>query len=59
VTFNSGRILAAISVLGAVVLAGWFHGDYARVGTITGLVYVLGMIVICFAPDTTKNRLED
>lgn len=59
VTFNSGRILAAVSVLGAGVLAGWFHGDYARVGTITGLVYVAGMVVICFAPDTTKNRLED
>jgi MFS transporter, SHS family, sialic acid transporter len=59
VTFNSGRILAAASVLGAGVLAGWFHGDYARVGAFTGLVYVAGMVVICFAPDTTKNRLED
>jgi len=59
VTFNSGRILAAISVLGAGVLVGWFHGDYARVGMFTGLVYVLGMIVICFAPDTTKHPLED
>ncbi len=59
VTFNSGRILAAISVLGAGVLAGLFHGDYGRVGTFTGLVYVAGMIAICFAPDTSKNRLED
>jgi MFS family permease len=59
VTFNSGRILAAASVLGAGVLAGWFHGDYARVGTVTGLIYVVGMVVICFAPDTTKNRVED
>jgi MFS family permease len=59
VTFNSGRILAAVSVLGAGVLAGWFHGDYARVGTFTGFVYVAGMIAICFAPDTSKNRLED
>lgn len=59
VTFNSGRILAAVSVLGAGVLAGWFQGDYARVGTLTGFVYVAGMIAICFAPDTSKNRLED
>ncbi len=59
VTFNSGRILAAVSVLGAGVLVGWFHGDYARVGIFTGLIYVLGMVVICFAPDTSKNRLED
>jgi MFS family permease len=59
VTFNSGRILAAVSVLGAGVLAGWFHGDYARVGTFTGFVYVAGMVAICFAPDTSKHRLED
>ena len=59
VTFNSGRVLAAASVLGAGALMQAFSGDYARVGTFTGLVYVLGMIVVCFAPDTTKDRLED
>jgi hypothetical protein len=59
VTFNSGRILAAISVLGAGVLAGFFHGDYGKVGTFTGLVYVAGMVAICFAPDTSRYCLED
>lgn len=59
VTFNSGRILAAASVLGAGVLMQAFDGDYARVGTFTGFVYVLGMVVICFAPDTTALGVED
>jgi SHS family sialic acid transporter-like MFS transporter len=59
VTFNSGRILAAGGVLGAGALMQVFGGDYARVGTFTGLVYVLGMVVICFAPDTTAKPLED
>ena len=59
VTFNSGRILAAASVLGAGGLMCLFGGDYARVGMFTGLVYVVGMFVICFAPDTTANKLED
>lgn len=59
VTFNSGRILAAASVLGAGGLMQLFGGDYARVGMFTGLIYVVGMIVICFAPDTTANKLED
>jgi MFS transporter, SHS family, sialic acid transporter len=59
VTFNSGRILAAASVLGAGALMQAFSGDYARVGTFTGLIYVLGMVVICFAPDTTRQRMED
>jgi MFS transporter, SHS family, sialic acid transporter len=58
VTFNSGRILAAASVLGAGALMRAFDGDYARVGMFTGLVYVVGMIVICFAPDTTAKPLE-
>ncbi|HTM56011.1 MAG TPA: MFS transporter [Pirellulales bacterium] len=59
VTFNSGRILAAASVLGAGGLMHLFGGDYARVGTFTGFIYVLGMIVICFAPDTSAGPLED
>ncbi|REK18684.1 MAG: MFS transporter [Planctomycetota bacterium] len=59
VTFNSGRILAAIGVLGAGVMVGLFQGDYARVGTFTGLIYPAGMVVICFAPDTSKARMED
>jgi MFS transporter, SHS family, sialic acid transporter len=59
VTFNSGRILAAASVLGAGGLMAAFDGDYARVGSWTGLIYVLGMVVICFAPDTTARRRED
>jgi MFS family permease len=59
VTFNSGRILAAASVLGAGALMHLFGGDYARVGTFTGFIYVLGMIVICFAPDTSAGPLED
>lgn len=59
VAFNSGRILAAVGVLGAGVLVGLFDGDYGRVGTFTGFVYVAGMILICFAPDTSRNRLED
>lgn len=59
VTFNSGRVLAAASVLGAGGLMLVFGGDYARVGTFTAWIYAVGMIVIFFAPDTTKNRLED
>ena len=59
VTFNSGRILAAASVLGAGALMQTFGGDYARVGTFTGLIYAVGMLVICFAPDTTRQPAED
>jgi MFS family permease len=58
VSFNWGRVATAGGVLagGQLMLA---FGDYARVGQITCLVYILGMIVICFAPDTSRNRLEE
>jgi SHS family sialic acid transporter-like MFS transporter len=58
VTFNWGRILTAGGVLfgGQLMLA--FQGDYARVGQVTCLVYAIGMVVICFAPDTSRNRID-
>jgi MFS family permease len=57
VSFNSGRILAGFGVLGAGLITAAFGGDYGRAGSITTLVFGLGMIVILFAPDTTKNRI--
>jgi MFS transporter, SHS family, sialic acid transporter len=58
VSFNWGRIATAAGVLGGGELMLLF-GDYARVGQVTCLVYALGMVVICFAPDTTGKRLEE
>ncbi|MEZ6044157.1 MAG: hypothetical protein R3C11_00950 [Planctomycetaceae bacterium] len=40
-------------------LLSWFDVDYASVGQWTSLVYGFGMIVICFAPDTSRNRLDE
>jgi hypothetical protein len=36
-----------------------FQGDYARVGEVTSWVYGLGMVVILFAPDTSRTPLRD
>jgi len=42
-----------------VLLAGFLFstlgGDYSRVGALCALVYVLGLLVIWFAPDTLKD----
>ena len=59
VSFNSGRILAACGVLGTGVVTSAFGGDYGRAGSITTLVYALGMVVILLAPDTTKRKVGD
>jgi len=57
VSFNWGRILTAFGVLVTGQLMVHFDGDYARVGQITCLVYVMGLIIIWFAPDTSKARI--
>jgi SHS family sialic acid transporter-like MFS transporter len=59
VTFNFGRVATAIGVLGAVYLVDRFEGDYPKVMGINSLVYALGMVVIWFAPDTSKKGLSD
>ncbi|MBC8353162.1 MAG: MFS transporter [Planctomycetes bacterium] len=59
VTFNFGRIMTAFGVLGAGQLMVAFDGDYARVGQVTCMIYVLGMIIICFAPDTSECQLRE
>jgi MFS transporter, SHS family, sialic acid transporter len=59
VSFNFGRILSAFGVLGTGAITAYFHEDYARAGSITTLVFGLGMLVILIAPDTTKKKLAD
>lgn len=58
VSFNFGRIVTALGVMGAGAITTLFNEDYGRAGSITMLVYALGMIVILFAPDTTKQKAE-
>ena len=60
VSFNFGRIATAIGILiAAGLLKQFFHGDYAQIGRLTSLIYVIGALVIWFAPDTTAKGLED
>ncbi|MES2692962.1 MAG: MFS transporter [Verrucomicrobiota bacterium] len=59
IAYNSGRFASAAGVLGAGALMAWSGGDYARVGVISGFIYALGMVVIWWAPDTSKKTLND
>ena len=58
ISFNSGRIIAAIVTIYVGLRMSSFNGDYAKIGFWTGLVYVVGMIIIWFAPKTVKAELE-
>ena len=52
-------ILTAVTMLVSGTLMSFFEGDYARLGRTTGLLFLLGMIAILFAPDTSKKRIAD
>jgi hypothetical protein len=59
VTYNFGRVASAAGVLGAGGLMSLFGGDYAQVGAVTAWVYGLGIVIILFAPDTSRKALGD
>jgi MFS family permease len=59
VSFNFGRVLTGLGVLGTGIITTWFHEDYGRAGSVAMLVYGLGMFVILLAPDTTSQKMRD
>lgn len=59
VSFNFGRIATAITIFATGALTQVFGGDYARIGQVTSLIFVVGLVVIWFAPDTTKSQVAD
>ncbi len=57
--FNAGRVLAAIGALQMGVLMQTFDGSYANAGAVITLIYVLGLVVIWFAPETRGKPLPE
>jgi MFS transporter, SHS family, sialic acid transporter len=59
ISFNSGRILAAAGVLGTGQLMQFFEGSYAKAGATIILIYLVGMVLIWFAPETKGKPLPE
>ncbi len=57
VSFNFGRILTAVTISLTPTLTYYFKSDYAQIGRVTSLIFIVGMIAILFAPDTQKRKL--
>ncbi|MEX0679615.1 MAG: MFS transporter [Pirellulales bacterium] len=57
--FNFGRILAAIGALQSGRLLDYFEQDYARMCSIMSLVYLVGMVLVWFCPETKGQPLPD
>lgn len=57
--FNFGRIIASIGVLQLRPLMDLYHWTFPQVCSALSLVYVLGMILIWFAPETKGKPLPE
>lgn len=58
--YNFGRIFAAGGALTMSHLLGnVFHGDYAQAGAVISLIYLAGLVVIWFAPETRGQPLPE
>ncbi|MFO0918219.1 MAG: MFS transporter [Planctomycetaceae bacterium] len=59
-SFNFGRILAAVGSLQAGVLQDQvFGGQFPKAGMVMSLIYLVGLVVIWFAPETKGQPLPD
>jgi MFS family permease len=58
-SYNFGRIFAVFGVLGTGTLLRWFQGDYAAACATISLVYVAGMFIIWFGPETSNQPLPE
>lgn len=58
--FNFGRILAAIGALQfSYLMSNVFDGQYPKACTVLSCIYIIGMVVIWFAPETKGESLPE
>jgi MFS transporter, SHS family, sialic acid transporter len=57
--YNFGRVLAAIGALQTGNLMGLFGGDYAIACSMMSGIYIVGLLVIQFAPETRGKPLPE
>jgi MFS family permease len=57
--FNIGRVLSAAGAWFGGQLLKAFDGNYGRMGSIICLVYLLGLVVISFCPETKGKPLPE
>jgi MFS family permease len=58
-SFNFGRIVAAFGAIYMGQLVSLFHGAYGLAMAVICLVYIVGMVVIWFAPETRGKPLPE
>ncbi len=51
-SFNFGRIVAAVGALQTSRLEAYFNGDFAKTGSVLAAIYLVGIVIIWFGPET-------
>ena len=59
VCYNSGRVLAAVGALSQGQLVAFYEGSYAKAGSVITLIYLFGLVLIWFAPETKGRPLPE
>ena len=59
VAFNSGRILAALGAWQSPAVMAFFDKSYPKAGETIVLIYLAGMVLIWFAPETKGKPLPE
>lgn len=57
--YNFGRILAAVGNLLMPMLLAAFNGDYSKACSVVPVVYLAGLVIIYFAPETKGQPLPE
>jgi hypothetical protein len=58
-SFNFGRIVAAIGGLQTATLMKAFDGSFAKAGSIMAAIYLVGLVIIWFGPETRDRELPE
>ncbi len=58
-SYNFGRILAAIGGLQTATLMGYFGGSFPKAGSLLTLIYLVGVVIIWFGPETRGKPLPE
>jgi MFS transporter, SHS family, sialic acid transporter len=58
-SFNFGRVIAAVGSLQTATLTAAFGGDFAKAGSTLCFIYLVGLVLIYYAPETRGKPLPD
>lgn len=58
-SFNFGRIVAAVGGLQTANLMAMFGGSFPKAGSVMTVIYLIGVVIIWFGPETRHQSLPD